>query len=124
MNNLITNNQLPACTEFIEVLPFTNHQNAEHTTHYALRISGIGYRLSAVGLPKAEVSSIGNRASSIEIMQNKANFPKNRAIVNACKTEDYENAPSFLAQFSQSQFWPTVSSCKLEDYKNAPPFLA
>jgi len=57
-------------------------------------------------------------------MQNKPNFLKNRVNVSYGNTEGYENEHRFLAQNSQSQFWPTVSSCKLEDYENEPPFLA
>ncbi len=30
-------------------------------------------------------------------MQNKPNFPKNRAIISSCKTDVYENEPPFLA---------------------------
>jgi len=54
----------------------------------------------------------------------KANLLRNRAIVSYGKTKSYENAPSFLAQFSQSQFWHTASSCKGKVYKYESPFLA
>jgi hypothetical protein len=42
-------------------------------------------------------TSIENRVSGIENMQNKANFPKNRAIVSYAETKDYKNEPLFLA---------------------------
>ena len=48
------------------------------------------------------IDSLVNRIE--QSMQNKPNFPKNRAIVCSCKAEGYENEPPFLAQKSQSQF--------------------
>ena len=58
------------------------------------------------------------------IMQNKPNFPKIWSSVSYAKTKCYKIAPSFFAQFSQSQFWPTVFSYKARSYKNETPFFA
>ncbi len=43
------------------------------------------------------VAGDGSRATSDEIMQNKPNFHKNRAIISYGKTKDYKNEPPFLA---------------------------
>jgi hypothetical protein len=73
--------------------------NATRCTLYA--ISEIRFTLHEIRKSSKFVESI----RQFELfLQNKPNFPKNRAFISYGKTKDYKNAPPFLAQKSQSQF--------------------